>query len=612
MFAPAQLLSADYIGSDYNTLSEILSFLKLGDYAALECVSKGCLNLVRRVLSGTQQLPELTIVEHVDDSHQVSKFFENYGVALCNDHMLRWLGKRFPSLTHVNLCGWYNITVEGLEAFARGCCKLKQLDMSAEYRSPIKHIDSLVDVVARNCPDLELVYLKNSETMSDNAIISLGVNCPKLTTLVLFYCYVLGDPGMATIYENCPNITILDVSHLDNITDELFQKMILKWRKLERLYVIGCSNVTDLAFDIFQNGSPNLKLIDLSYTFEKMSGRALLNMARGCPALEVLNLCNCKTVTDVILKEFIDRCHNIHTVNLGDGEFDREPNVTDEGIGYIARHCHNLTDYDLSGCKVRASTVEAMGVLPNLRRFVIFGNQLQKEGFLRIATNFTGLVELRMRDGSIDTMVFFNILSQCPRLRTLKLTSFQVRMNDEYTEYRPLAHSLSIVTFEYCNFFDDRSLSMLASLCPHISQLNMIHSMGFGDPTVISVATTTRSSLRSLVINGCHGNLPVTDASLIAVSEHCPYLQRMEICGTKITDVGLKRIAKSCKRIEVLDVSCCAGVSMYAVIFLSQNLKHMSKLSIGNCGSCTYCLANIPKHLMHNRLPLRRLTLPKR
>ena len=332
-FKIEHLLSPDQMGSDLNVLSNIMQYLRLCDYSALECVNRNCRKLVRLVLAGIEKLPELTIIEHVDDSCQVSIFFEHFGVINCNDVVLRWLGSRFPSLTHVNLCGWTNISIEGVEFFASSCRRLKELDFSAEYRSPIKHIDTLVEVFARNCVDLELIYLKNSETMTDDALVSLGTYCFKLQTLVLFYCYDLGDRGMRKIYENCTNMIRLDVSHLDNISDELFRKMLLKWRRLENLYIIGCSNATETGFDVFASGCPALKLIDLSYTFEKLNGSNLLSMARGTPNLQVLNLCNCKSITDIILKEFIDLCPLIHTINLGDGEFDREPNITNRGIG---------------------------------------------------------------------------------------------------------------------------------------------------------------------------------------------------------------------------------------------------------------------------------------
>jgi F-box/leucine-rich repeat protein 2/20 len=54
----------------------------------------------------------------------------------------------------------------------------------------------------------------------------------------------------------------------------------------------------------------------------------------------------------------------------------------------------------------------------------------------------------------------------------------------------------------------------------------------------------------------------ITDASLLAIAQHCHNLVSLAMCGcVRITDAGVKQVMQHCPRLEALGVEACPHVS---------------------------------------------------
>ena len=94
-----------------------------------------------------------------------------------------------------------------------------------------------------------------------------------------------------------------------------------------------------------------------------------------------------------------------------------------------------------------------------------------------------------------------------------------------------------------CTRLTDRSVAVVATLCPHLIQL---------------------------ILKGC-GNL--TDAAIIAVANECPKLAQLyvEYCG-KLTDAAIIEVANKCPNLAQLNVGWCDKLTRAALKDLEARL----------------------------------------
>lgn len=125
--------------------------------------------------------------------------------------------------------------------------------------------------------------------------------------------------------------------------NDLMISRIADCTRLERLTLVGCSNLTDESLELILSNMPNLVALDLtgvSYVTDK----SIIALARTASRLQGINLGGCKQVTDEGVSQLANHCTLLRRVKLA-GLL-----VTNESVIELARQCPLLLEMDLNGC----------------------------------------------------------------------------------------------------------------------------------------------------------------------------------------------------------------------------------------------------------------------
>ncbi|XP_010541601.1 PREDICTED: EIN3-binding F-box protein 2 [Tarenaya hassleriana] len=100
----------------------------------------------------------------------------------------------------------------------------------------------------------------------------------------------------------------------------------------------------------------------------------------------------------------------------------------------------------------------------------------------------------------------------------------------------------------------------------------------------ISVGTASRGGLGKLLIQGDGFTSKVTDVGLRAIARGCPSLRVLSLLNlSSVGDVGLCEIAQSCLLLEKLELSRCAGITDKGLVAIAENCPNLIDLTIDSC-----------------------------
>ena len=90
------------------------------------------------------------------------------------------------------------------------------------------------------------------------------------------------------------------------------------------------------------------------------------------------------------------------------------------------------------------------------------------------------------------------------------------------------------------------------------------------------------SLLREIDLSWCE---LITDHGITAVTENCPLLNSIIICGTSITDTALIAIGRKIKRLEELSVSHCTQITDHGINPIARNCRNLTHLHAARCSN---------------------------
>ncbi|KAF5456732.1 hypothetical protein F2P56_026179 [Juglans regia] len=100
----------------------------------------------------------------------------------------------------------------------------------------------------------------------------------------------------------------------------------------------------------------------------------------------------------------------------------------------------------------------------------------------------------------------------------------------------------------------------------------------------IAVGTASRGGLGKLLIKGSSSACRVTDVGLKAIARGCPSLKSLSLWNVpSIGDEGLFEIANRCHLLEKLDLCQCPEVSDKAVLAIAKNCPNLTDLTLESC-----------------------------
>ncbi|XP_004498740.1 EIN3-binding F-box protein 1 [Cicer arietinum] len=450
-------------------------------------------------------------------------------------------------------CG---VTALGLKAVASGCPSLKALSL---WNVSSVGDEGLIEI-ASGCQQLEKLDLCKCPAISDKALIAVAKNCPNLTELSLESCSNIHNEGLQAIGKCCPNLKSMSIKDCAGVGDQgiagLFSSTSLALTKVK----LQALTISDLSLAVI--GHYGKTVTDLVLNFlPNVSERGfwVMGNGNGLHKLKSLTIASCRGVTDVGLEAIGKGCPNLKSVQL--------------------LKCAFLSNNGLISFTKAASSLESLQ-LEECHRITQFG--------------------------------FFGVLFNCgAKLKAISLASCY-GIKDLDLELSPVSpcESLRSLSIRNCPGFGNATLSVMGKLCPQLQQVELTGLKGVNDAGLLPLLESSEAGLIKVNLSGCvnltdkvvsslvnlHGwtlellNLEgcknISNASLVAIAEHCQLLSDLDVSMCAISDAGIASLAHAKQlNLQVLSLSGCTLVTDRSLPALRKLGHTLLGLNIQHCNS---------------------------
>ena len=227
----------------------------------------------------------------------------------------------------------------------------------------IKNCEYVTDIgilyIAIDCPNLETIDLSRSPTgqhggnITDQGLADLTQACTQLKDINISYCQKVGDLGFTNITRNCPDIHTVRANGCLQLTDKSVVILSSESRHLHTLCIDGCIQLTVV---FFSKALTNICIREIStQNCSKISGLnmkitevpAILSSLSGYRAqshVRQLTMSFCTQVDDNFLINLSAFCPDLTCVGIRGCH-----KLTDRAIDVLVRDCTLLEKLDISG-----------------------------------------------------------------------------------------------------------------------------------------------------------------------------------------------------------------------------------------------------------------------
>ena len=312
-----------------------------------------------------------------------------------------------------------------------------------------------------------------------------------------------------------------------------------------------CPHITSISLDSksncfsqsivrFLSEMPHLRTIKLHGRFADNDdiGRAI---STHCQKITSLTLTDSNTLEQSLVS-IVKQCDQLTVLDLSGTKFG---NIA---LCVLAEHCPRLTELNLVSCDLSDSSLQYFfSVQTRLTKLSLAVNLNSELSFDVIARSWRSMVELDIKSFSFSLNQLSAIAKQCLRLRKLSVSCSSFFALHIFSKLRSLTEVL------LGGMVNDTSVSTLAQACPQLQVVDL---------------------------RGC---FCVTDASLVALSQHCAGLRELR-CGGDcmpcrpclgITAVGLLQLAANSAQLRQLCVVHCTRVDASAMHTLRDNYPRL-------------------------------------
>ncbi|KAK6166348.1 hypothetical protein SNE40_023067 [Patella caerulea] len=256
----------------------------------------------------------------------------------------------------------------------------------------------------------------------------------------------------------------------------------------------------------------------------------------SCEFLQRLNLAWCGKggiLTNCGLSNFLPVCSNTLTyIGLACCQF-----VDSTTLKIVSENCPNIEEIDLSCCR----KVDNVAMLLLLK--------------------FSKLKRLNLYRTMVDMHSLIAVIRSCPLLEHLNLGSC-IRIScfdDVLIELGQCSKNLLTLDLWQARTLSDIGLKALAHGCPLLQELDLGWCPELRSRT--SCFTTLLQECRNLRKLYLTANRTVCDGDLCAIAQYCPYMEQIDILGTReVTPDAVNRVLEKCKNLKFFDVSFCGGI----------------------------------------------------
>nr|CAB3462824.1 unnamed protein product [Digitaria exilis] len=481
---------------------------------------------------------------------------------------------RYPSVSRLDLSLCARVPDAALAAVPSS---LRAVDLSRSSGFGAAGIAAL----ARTCPGLADLDLSNGVHLGDAAAAEVA-RMRKLQRLSLSRCKQVTDMGLGCVAVGCTDLRDLS----------------LKW----------CIGITDLGLNLLALKCTKLTTLDLSYTM--ITKESLLSIIK-LTNLQVLTLVGCIGIDDDALSSL----EKEYSKSLQVLDMSHCQNVTDVGVSSIVKSIPNLLELNLSyccptlkleGCKFMADGLKAIGSscvsirelslsksagvtdtelsfavskLKNLLKLdITCCRNITDVSVVSITRSCTSLISLRMESCShVSSGALQLIGKHCSQLEELDLTDSD--LDGEGLKALTGCTNLSSLKIGICLRISDEGLTHIGKSCPKLRDIDLYRCGSISDDGVIQIAQGC-PMLESINLSYC---TELTDRSLMSLSK-CTKLNTLEIRGCpRISSAGLSEIAMGCRLLSKLDIKKCCEINDVGMLYLSQFSHALRQINLSYC-----------------------------
>ncbi|KAH9045488.1 hypothetical protein EDB85DRAFT_2284371 [Lactarius pseudohatsudake] len=369
-----------------------------------------------------------------------------------------------------------------------------------------------------------LNFISVGSEMSDSIFGRLAP-CVRLERLTLVGCSNLSDDVIARTVPHFPNLVAIDLSGVDGVTDRTVFALADCCPKLQGINLLGCRRVSSTSIGALAEKCPLLRRVKLTGLAD-LTDDPVSNLAiKGSLLLEI-DLNGCKKLSDRAVRDIWTHSHNMREMRLS--------------------HCQELTDLAFPAPQNIREPPPGPNPFPEFHRFPV--SDLPP---LRLSR---ALEHLRMLDltscSKITDDAVEGIVSASPRLRNLVLSK--------------------------CSQLTDRAIESICLLGKHLHYLHLGHASSITDR---SVKTLARSCTRLRYIDLANCN-QLTDMSVFELAS-LPKLRRIGLVRvSNLTDEAIYSLGDRHQTLERVHLSYCDRITVMAIHYLLQKLQKLNHLSL--------------------------------
>lgn len=449
-----------------------------------------------------------------------------------------------------------------------------------------------------HCPRLTSLDVSSCHKLSDAGVRTAAIACPLLSSLNMSNCAYVTDDTLREISLACTHLQTLDASYCPNISLEGVRMPMLTELRLESCEGINsssmaalshCTMLEVLAMDCcWLLTSVNLDLPHLR-SISLANNKKLVELTLRSPFLVSLNLTNCPA---------------LNRIDLTSSSLPRLDLKQQSGLSSMALHCRWLQVVDLSDCESLTDLVcnvfSEGGGCPKLNTLILDNC----DGLVKVKLSTSSLEKLSL----VCCKKVTTLELSCPALQQLHLDGCDRLIDASFAPVGLQSLNLGIcphltnlvIKADQMTALDLRGCGLLSQTsidCPNLSSLDASYCSQLGDECLTST-TSACPAIQHLILANC---FLVGTAGLLALKKLVD-LTMLDLSYTFLTD--LSPIFEACPRLKVLRLSACKYLKETALDALhgGKKLPELQELDIsyGSLGrrAIEGVLAHCP-HLVH-------------
>ncbi|XP_048015444.1 dynein regulatory complex subunit 6 isoform X1 [Megalobrama amblycephala] len=430
-----------------------------------------------RRISQCRNLQELNLSEclNVNDENMKmilegchSLLYLNLAFTHITNATIRVLSRCCLTLRSLNLAYCMGFSDKGLQYLTtgKGCHRLSHLDLSGCSQISVDGFT----YVAEACSSLQQIVLDDLPTLTDTCLQVLVSKCRSLTVISLLDSPFVSDVAFKTIAEVI-SLTKIQIEGNERMTDSSLKALCRSSLKLSEVHVSDCPRMTDASLKSLGSLTKLCKL-NISGCI-KVTDMGIHYITEGQSAVELreLDLSYCPKVTDLSLKRITQRCSNLTHLTVCFCE-----NLTDNGFECLDK-CASLVSLDITGCKIHDKGLAVLGANNSLRKLTATECVFITDKGIKMFCRQCHRLELLdvchcvcLSDRSIKALSFF-----CRTIATVRIAGCP-KMTDTAVKYLTRAgHFLRELDVSGCPLLTDRTPSLLLCCCPQLRSISMLY-----------------------------------------------------------------------------------------------------------------------------------------